>query len=404
MGQEALVVVSNARDSTQGAAKVAEAWPSTSRCARAGRGLAKRSLANAALTMGSVVLMMALVLSVEWAYRLSKPRYLDGFSLDDMSYLHTYSEAYGWAPRPGFRSATGQGPKTSINSAGYRGGEYPEWRLPGKKRVLMLGDSIAFGYGVADEETSSRQLEELDPEFEVVNLAVQGYGTDQALLRFEQEGLRFRPDAAILNFCLANDFRDNGATRAIYDGAFPKPYFTLDGGTLTEHRDGLGLSAFARLGLFLHQRSVVFNALQRLATVAGGRQATPPAEHPPDREVTFALLRQFGETARAHNIKLIVAVYPTYREFLKPSRKAKLVLEATRPGDVVGVDLRPLLEGRGVNRDTYAQYAMDGSFHLTPRGHRIVAEILLDVLNETLQQRPRRDRCDWRRSEPGRTR
>jgi hypothetical protein len=342
-----------------------------------------------ALAAGSFVLTMALVLSIEGAFRLAEPRYLDRFSLDDMSYLHTYSETYGWAPRPGFRSPPGQGPQTSINAAGYRGREYPGWRTPDKIRVLMLGDSLAFGYGVADEETSSRQLEELEPGLEVVNLAVQGYGTDQALIRFEHEGLRFRPDAAILNFCLANDFRDNGARRAIYDDAYPKPYFTLDGGHLAEHREGLELSPLARLGLFLHQRSIVFNAMQRMGSRQSAREASPSDEHPPDRMVTLALLRRFADTARAHKVRLIVAVYPTYREFVKPSRRPGLILDAWGLDDVMRVDLRPRLEARGVNRETFSQYAMDGSFHATPLGNRIVAEILAALLRDTFRGLPK---------------
>jgi hypothetical protein len=275
-----------------------------------------------------------------------------------------------------------QGPETRINDEGYRGREYPHARTPGKIRVLMLGDSLAFGYGVADEETSSRQLETIAPALEVVNLAVQGYGTDQALLRFEREGLLFNPHATVLNFCLANDFNDNGARRAIYDGAYPKPYFTLEQDRLVLHEEQLRLSPVARLGLFLHQRSIVFNELQRLVAKPPPVLEGPFAEHPPDRELTVALLRRFGEVARAHGSRLIVAIYPTLREFMTPSRRPRVIIEASGMEDVMRVDLRPLLEARGVNRQTYSEYAMDAGFHANARGHRVVAEILADLLRQ----------------------
>lgn len=341
-------------------------------------------LANLGLGAGSVVLLLLLWLLAEAALRILDPRYLDRFALDDINYLHVYSESYGWVPRRGFRLKLGRGPETTINAAGYRGREYPHARTAGKTRVVMLGDSIAFGYGVADEETSSSWLERLDRALEVVNLAVQGYGTDQALLRFEREGLRFQPDVAILNFCIANDFRDNGARRAIYDGVYPKPYFALEGDRLVLHEEHLKLSPIDRVALFLHQRSIVFHELRRLARPAAGEDAgAVPAEHPPARDLTIALLRRLAEVARAHSVRLVVAIYPNYREFLAPTRRPRLILEAAGLEDVLRADLRPLLKSRGVNAQTYWEYSLDANFHLSARGHRVVAGILLDLLRQS---------------------
>lgn len=338
--------------------------------------------ANFALAVASTVIALSAWVAVEAVLRAMNPRYLERFSLDDMSYLHTYSETYGWVPRAGFRLRLSGLPETSINRLGYRGREYPAARTPGHPRVLMLGDSLAFGYGVADDETSSRQLELREPGLEVVNLAVQGYGTDQALLRFEREGVGYAPDAAILNFCTANDFRDNGAHRAIYDGAYPKPYFTLDDGRLVLHDDQLALSPAARLALFLHQRSILFNALRGLVVPKPTVPTDTAPEHPPDRELTIALLRRFGDVARAHRIRLIVAIYPTLRDFIKPSRRARILIDATGMDDVRRVELRPLLEAHGVTRETFDEYSLDGSFHANARGQRLVAEILAGLLRD----------------------
>ena len=73
----------------------------------------------------------------------------------------------------------------------------------------MLGDSITFGTRVRDFETFSYLLEHRSARYEVVNLAVEGYGTDQELLLLEDEGLRYHPDVVVLNVCVANDPLDN---------------------------------------------------------------------------------------------------------------------------------------------------------------------------------------------------
>ena len=90
--------------------------------------------ANVALALASATVALLAWVAVEAALRASNPRYLERFSLDDMSYLHTYSETYGWLPRAGFRLRLSGLPETSINHLGYRGREYPAARTPGHPR------------------------------------------------------------------------------------------------------------------------------------------------------------------------------------------------------------------------------------------------------------------------------
>jgi lysophospholipase L1-like esterase len=76
--------------------------------------------------------------------------------------------------------------------------------------VLIIGDSIAYGYGVKQNETFSAQLENLlatywqDEElhFEVFNLGVTGYNIDQVLENLRERGLQFDPDLIIYAYCL----------------------------------------------------------------------------------------------------------------------------------------------------------------------------------------------------------
>jgi len=82
---------------------------------------------------------------------------------------------------------------------------------PGRRRILGIGDSIMFGWGVHQNEDYLSVLERLlpalarGPSWETLNLAVPGYNTQQEVEMLEWRGVRFRPDVVVLGWC-RNDF------------------------------------------------------------------------------------------------------------------------------------------------------------------------------------------------------
>lgn len=341
---------------------------------RAGGGRLAPWFANIALALSSTLAFGGIWWGLELALRFRYPRGVESLGRE---YVLEYSDLYGWQPRANFRWA-GPGPLTSINRGGYRGAFYPHERSPGKSRVVMLGDSITFGYGVADGETFSDRLG-MGGDLEIVNLGVQGYGTDQELLKLEAEALRYQPDLVIVNFCV-NDFRDNAATRAISDGDYPKPFFTLEGERLVLHHDHLRLSPLSRAARYLGEHSLVFNWFHRHRWRLADRNlgAAGPTVHP-DRPLTFALLRSMKEVARRNGVRLVVLAYPTYRDFLKPSRRSRAIVEAE---GVEAIDLLPYFKAKGFDQATFSRYALDGTPHLTSEGHGLTAQIIADLMSE----------------------
>ena len=105
----------------------------------------------------------------------------------------------------------------------------PPGEGPGRDRVAVLGDSFVFGSGVTQDEPVTRRLAALlGPAFEVVNLGVPGYGTDQALLTLRRWGRRLSPDLVLVGF-FWNDVMEN-ASAEIY--GMKKPRFVLAGNSL----------------------------------------------------------------------------------------------------------------------------------------------------------------------------
>lgn len=107
-----------------------------------------------------------------------------------------------------------QGVPVHTNSFGLRGPEIPLEKPPDVYRIAFLGDSFVFGWGVEQHDSFVQLLEdELNRhasefgrrKFEVLNFGVPGYSTFQEVALFEEEGLKFKPDAAIVYF-VENDF------------------------------------------------------------------------------------------------------------------------------------------------------------------------------------------------------
>lgn len=98
------------------------------------------------------------------------------------------------------------------------------------KDIVLLGDSFAWGYGVNRGEMFADQVERLLPGFQIRNLAISGFGTDQELLALRRFGLDPRPDIVVVQFAVENDIYTI-LTNDAYN--LPKPRFVLLGGTLS---------------------------------------------------------------------------------------------------------------------------------------------------------------------------
>jgi hypothetical protein len=117
----------------------------------------------------------------------------------------------------------------SHDADGYRN-IYPPY-AEGKKNILLLGDSYAWGWGVNDDETAAAVFTSKHPSMNMYSLGLAGYGTDQewlSLQRYIEQHPNYHYRKVILLF-YANDFDDNAATERY---AYPKPAFSLVGGSL----------------------------------------------------------------------------------------------------------------------------------------------------------------------------
>lgn len=105
-----------------------------------------------------------------------------------------------------------QGVPIEFNSFGMRDREYTQAKEPGTYRIVGLGDSVMFGWGVEVEKSYLKLLERMlndalvakdrgeIKKFEVLNFGVPGYNTTMEVSAFENKVLRFQPDLVIIHF------------------------------------------------------------------------------------------------------------------------------------------------------------------------------------------------------------
>lgn len=331
--------------------------------------------------VGSYVLLVALSLlgvlgAVEIAVRLS-PR-----PLSDLSPLHVLRPEKPWlfGLRPLARHAiAGADGEYVINADGFRGAPL-ERKREGTFRIVLLGDSLTFGWSVRDEETLGRQLEHQltswsqGASVEVLNLGVSGYNPYTEANWLAEMAARVEPDLVLVQFCV-NDLNDptlhfDYATHApidFPDDALPDPARRPPPPSL-----GVRLCSLSRACSLLRKRFP-----SRVDQVRA-LEAVAPHGDPSPAELTW-LGEQYGEMASIagkHGAKFGIVVFP-YSTQLEPKAATTLQDDLRELGRERGwpvVDLLPAYREAHATTPTDALYI--DLWHPTAAGFRIAGDAL----------------------------
>jgi lysophospholipase L1-like esterase len=124
-----------------------------------------------------------------------------------------YAEGTWYAYKDGTRT------HVRINAFGFADDERTV--IKDRPRIALFGDSTTEYWEVEEDKRPQRVMPELmDGRTEVLNFALRGAGTDQALLIYQHLAVYFEPDVVVLTLCV-NDFANNAVQEA-------KPWFVLD--------------------------------------------------------------------------------------------------------------------------------------------------------------------------------
>jgi lysophospholipase L1-like esterase len=168
--------------------------------------------ALAALAASVLFGVMVLELLVRLGSGLLKPELRELVQMNPANYgvahpyighLHTPHSSFVMA-RPDFEAVH------HVDGLGFRN----RWPWPEQAEIVVVGDSVSFGYTAADDQAWPAQLERSLGGPRVVNLSLVGAGPQQYLRIFETFGVKLHPKLLLVGVWAANDFAD----AATFDG------------------------------------------------------------------------------------------------------------------------------------------------------------------------------------------
>lgn len=238
-----------------------------------------------------------------------------------------------------------QGVSVKTNSCGMRDREYSLVKPEGVYRILLLGDSFAFGWGVEEEKSFAKVLERTlnkftqgQPRVEVLNFAVPGYSTFQEVAQF---------------YNLASDFKPDSVLVYLVDNDFYLPFF---------------INNFAAPGQVALASE--FSALKR--SVHGTEEANKPRRLLGMLSVNKAL-EKLANTCRDSGVNLFLAINPN-RSFEKVIKKLRVLRK--RP-DILPLYLREdylkVVADRGLQAK---ELSLVGDPHPNAKKHKILGQLL----------------------------
>lgn len=277
-----------------------------------------------------------------------------------------YDSELGWSYVPNRTTNVrfgrmAEGVAVHINGIGARVVAAGAQHDPSAPSVVFVGCSFTFGHGLPYQETFVGRLASLpDFRYQAVNLGVQGYGTDQALLILQRHLERLNVRIVVYTFMYDHPWRNANYDRRVFlpDGRFlgTKPLFGVSSnGTLV-----------------LERRPCLYSEYRYSRVVAALERARYLYGPDPSYDLTRSLVREMKRSVEARGARLIV-VHWRWSSHLRGA-------DVGLPFDGLGLDLIDTGIGSPAEFDTWR---IPGDGHPDARAHWHVARLIQGRLAET---------------------
>jgi len=295
------------------------------------------------------------------------------------------------------RSRHGRITEVRTNELGFRGQSwFSPKSSPERQRIMLLGDSQMFAYGVDESDGISEQLAtRLGTKYDVLNAAVPTWGPAEYLRALEDYASKYRPEVVLFVVNLANDWYEVNVPNARRTSA-------RDGWAVRKTRRPAPATWFPGRSFFLGESHLVFGVREILNHI--DRQQSPSAHtairllrdvpklsNPSGvhRSKMTPRLLEAKSLCKRYSCRLIAVTLPIDVQVHTDEWKKY----ESKPRDVRALD--PLLDAFVQDMQTHEIQALNllpiltenspGTFlpddyHLSIKGHRVVAEAFANIV------------------------
>ena len=278
---------------------------------------------------------------------------------------------------------------------------------PPRADIVVVGDSLAFGYGVDDEQSWTSLLERKLGTLTVINLALIGSGPQQYQRVYETFGADLEPKLLIVGFFPDNDLRDAEkfarwtqlGAKGNYDAfrLFGQYEFSLRRGLIAIIRTSYFFTLLREARSSLRDRHMLQG---RTVTLADGSeiQLVSSRFHLQKRlmqqdnlglRLTIEAFRNLKKLTAPKSAELLILIFPSKEATYLP-------IFSDEPRDILGrfkqklaklgidyLDLTPFFQERAAKGEMLF-YTVDG--HPNQRGYQLVADVVLAKLKDEGQK------------------
>jgi len=329
----------------------------------------KRFLQNGALFLGVFALCCA---GFEGALRFAGYGNLEIYQPDPVLYwrLKPNQDCYTKVDRKPVR----------INSEGTRGAEFSPAKPPNTIRIVSLGDSKTYGWGLAEAETYSKRLEKLLQErvggqrqVEVINAGVNAYSYPQMLAYFRHTALKYSPDMVIIGDAnLWSQFSESNS-----------PEFVRQ--FMNRVRLKNFLRRFAMYHYVVEVKLNQFYARHRskFIPVDPKQDTLFKEQQQKDPDAFFRdAIEQLCLLAISNNVRPVLLYMPILTDLKKPAETHKTLLAKMRVGQALNVPLVDVSPEIAPKADSL--YLDADPVHFNVTGNEIIARKLFETVCKVL--------------------
>ena len=263
-----------------------------------------------------------------------------------------------------------------VNSRGTRGPEFDVPKPPGTLRILMLGDSRTFGWGLSGAETYSGLVEvglqkalAAQRKVEVINCGVNAWSYSQMHVFFRERALAWQPDIVVLaDANLWTQFSEKNS-----------PEFVKQFMWRVRLKNLLRRFALYHFVMEVQLKDFYEKHRTKFIPVDPKQDTLFKEQQQSDPDAFFRdAIQGLCDTAKSNGVQAVLCHLPTQRE-LESGKPEDNVLQAKQEvaakSGVPLADLTPDLKPRA--KELY----LDGDpIHLNVAGNEIIAKKLLETL------------------------